>query len=57
MLADTWCSFRRPVELYDELLIGLRVENIVKERGEFQHRYAVWSTQLATVAAQGMSAL
>ena len=53
VLADTWCSFRRPVELDDMLTIGSRAENINPERGSFDHRYIVWSARHGTVAAQG----
>ena len=50
VLADTWCTFRRPISLYDKLAIGVRVEGIEAEKGQFLHRYIVWSEDQETVS-------
>jgi len=41
VLADTWCSYRRPALLNDKIEVGVRVEEIDAERGEFANRYAI----------------
>jgi acyl-CoA thioester hydrolase len=41
VLADTWCSYRRPALLNDTLEVGVRVEAIDAERGEYANRYAI----------------
>ena len=53
VLAGTWCRFRRPLEIDDKLLIGVRADSILPARGEFEHHYVVWSSQHHGVAAQG----
>lgn len=53
VLGGVWCSYRRPLALYDTVHVGLRVENVQLQRGQFEHRYIVWSEQQGTVAAEG----
>mmetsp|Transcript_8630 Transcript_8630/g.22292 ORF Transcript_8630/g.22292 Transcript_8630/m.22292 type:complete len:193 (-) Transcript_8630:220-798(-) len=53
VVGDTWCRFRRPVEMYDKVTVGLRVVDLKPDRGEFKHVYAVWSSDQETVAAMG----
>ena len=45
--------FRRPVELYDTVVVGCRVLDVDQPRGEFKQEYAVWSEKQSTVAAVG----
>jgi acyl-CoA thioester hydrolase len=53
VISETWCRFRRPVELYDSVVIGCRVLDVDQPRGEFKQEYAVWSERQSTVAAVG----
>ena len=53
VLSDTWCSFHRPISMYDHLHIGLCIEDVRPEVGQFNHRYLVWSEAHGRVAAQG----
>eukprot|EP00041_Stephanoeca_diplocostata_P022083 m.523529 g.523529 ORF g.523529 m.523529 type:complete len:204 (-) comp21977_c1_seq18:2796-3407(-) len=53
VVADTWCRFRMPLDLYDTVEIGARVIEIDQPRGEFKHEYVVWSESFQKAAAVG----
>ena len=55
ILASTSCTFRRPLSYPDDLVVGAGVSD-VSEDG-FTMQYAVWSSQLGTVAARGEGAI
>ena len=53
VLSETWCRYRRPVDLPDDLHVAVRVEEVRQQRGEFVQSYVVWSERLQDVAAKG----
>lgn len=36
VVGETWCRYRRPLDLYDNIDVGLRVVGIDRDRGEFK---------------------
>ena len=53
VISETWCRYRRPIELYDTVVVGCRVLDLDQPRGEFKQEYAVWSEKQSTVDAVG----